>query len=83
VRINGEIWTTADAGQGMSMKLAKENGFEPYQCAAYIDRHFIASTGMLTGEISKPKTRPARRIPGWLSIDRYFKASRGCRLPGW
>ena len=61
VEAKGELWRTADAGQGYS---------KVTQQALYMFRRFNAATGRMTGEVGG-KGRPMRRLCGWVNIDAF------------
>ncbi len=61
VDASGEIWKTADAGQGQL----------PDQRANYVNRQYNPQTGTLSGEVTNSGNRPPRLVAGWVDIDKY------------
>lgn len=60
VDASGDEWKTADAGQG--------DGW----AAGYVNRHYDADAGTLSGEnLHSAGARPPRLLAGWLDLDAY------------
>lgn len=59
VSTEGQLWKTADAGQGGSV-----------QKALYVSRQYHPQTHQVTGE-SDRFGKPMRRLCGWIDVDRF------------